>query len=291
MISTYKCEKCNWIGAICMNEIYVFDGGVGDVLFVYEDSIVLKHKGALNALAMGVHGDKTIFYSDLTSVQFKRAGLLAGHIQFSLMGGRESTGGVLAAASDENTITFNSDVNEMAEKVVAYIENKIRESRAARNAPVQVQAAPVSVADELIKFKQLLDMGVISQEEFDAKKAELMGGGQPVPASAKNNEPEQQEITYTLSISQKEQFFIGNSDIMVSIDGNSPRILKNGGEEIVVELSEGEHRVEFSFSFRKTAVIVYLNQNSRLFAEWDRTWGTIKVTGDANTNMMKAKKR
>ncbi len=32
----------------------------------------------------------------------------------------------------------------------------------------------VSIADEILKFKQLLDMGAITQEEFDAKKKELL---------------------------------------------------------------------------------------------------------------------
>jgi len=32
-----------------------------------------------------------------------------------------------------------------------------------------------SAADELRKFKELLDMGVITQEEFDAKKKQLLG--------------------------------------------------------------------------------------------------------------------
>lgn len=32
-----------------------------------------------------------------------------------------------------------------------------------------------SVADELKKFKELLDMGILSQEEFDAKKKQLLG--------------------------------------------------------------------------------------------------------------------
>ena len=32
-----------------------------------------------------------------------------------------------------------------------------------------------SAADELKKFKELLDMGVITQEEFDAKKKQLLG--------------------------------------------------------------------------------------------------------------------
>ena len=40
----------------------------------------------------------------------------------------------------------------------------------------QSPAAPtLSAADELKKFKELLDMGVISQEDFDAKKKKLLG--------------------------------------------------------------------------------------------------------------------
>lgn len=33
----------------------------------------------------------------------------------------------------------------------------------------------ISAADELKKFKELFDMGVITQEEFDAKKKQLLG--------------------------------------------------------------------------------------------------------------------
>ena len=33
----------------------------------------------------------------------------------------------------------------------------------------------VSAADEIKKFKELLDLGVITQEEFDAKKKQLLG--------------------------------------------------------------------------------------------------------------------
>ena len=39
----------------------------------------------------------------------------------------------------------------------------------------QSSGASVSAADELRKFKELLDSGVISQEEFDAKKKQLLG--------------------------------------------------------------------------------------------------------------------
>ena len=33
----------------------------------------------------------------------------------------------------------------------------------------------VSAADELKKYKDLLDAGIITQEEFDAKKKQLLG--------------------------------------------------------------------------------------------------------------------
>jgi len=33
----------------------------------------------------------------------------------------------------------------------------------------------ISSADELKKFKELLDYGIITQEEFDAKKKQLLG--------------------------------------------------------------------------------------------------------------------
>ena len=38
-----------------------------------------------------------------------------------------------------------------------------------------VPASTISAADELKKFKELLDSGVITQEEFDAKKKQLLG--------------------------------------------------------------------------------------------------------------------
>ena len=37
------------------------------------------------------------------------------------------------------------------------------------------QQQPSSAADEIRKFKELLDCGIITQEEFDAKKKQLLG--------------------------------------------------------------------------------------------------------------------
>lgn len=41
--------------------------------------------------------------------------------------------------------------------------------------PSNSEKTSFSVADELIKYKELLDAGVLSQEEFDKKKQQLLG--------------------------------------------------------------------------------------------------------------------
>ena len=157
----------------------IFDGGLKDVLYMYEDRVVISHRGALNALAMGIKGDKTIYYADITSIQHKKPGFASGYIQFSIPGGNESRGGIFSAMSDENTIALKSDAAIMheAKEVVDFLNQKVREAKAGAHAAPTViqQAAAPSAADELKKFKELLDMGAISQEEYDAKKKQLLG--------------------------------------------------------------------------------------------------------------------
>ena len=63
---------------------------------------------------------------------------------------------------------------------VAIAVKRINEAIAAYKKANNTPAAAVVVnntssADELKKFKELLDMGIISQEEFDAKKKQLLG--------------------------------------------------------------------------------------------------------------------
>ena len=52
---------------------------------------------------------------------------------------------------------------------------KIWQEDSKLNESVIKQEIPQSNADELKKYKELLDSGVITQEEFDAKKKQLLG--------------------------------------------------------------------------------------------------------------------
>lgn len=63
-------------------------------------------------------------------------------------------------------------INAKAVELLHSLKDNKSEAAPAADAPAQ-QA--VSAADEILKFKQLLDAGVITQEEFNAKKAQLLG--------------------------------------------------------------------------------------------------------------------
>ena len=55
------------------------------------------------------------------------------------------------------------------------IENYINQAKNIIVSPKTTTVNQVSAADEILKFKNLLDQGIITQEEFDKKKKELLG--------------------------------------------------------------------------------------------------------------------
>lgn len=64
---------------------------------------------------------------------------------------------------------------ENRDKVVEVLSGLIAERQ--KNQPVQTIAreAPQTSADEIVRYKELLDQGIITQEEFNAKKRQLLG--------------------------------------------------------------------------------------------------------------------
>ena len=142
--------------------------GANGRLIVCEDKIIISR------VAPGVYydpshaGDKTIPMSAIQSVQFREGAF----IQFGILGGRESVGDIFNAAFDENTIMLKRGENsEKGREIKNYIEKRILEISNAKGTVIQQS----SYADELLKLKQLLDIGAITQEEFDAKKKQLLG--------------------------------------------------------------------------------------------------------------------
>lgn len=51
----------------------------------------------------------------------------------------------------------------------------LKSCKVSQEKPQATAPAAPSTADELLKFKQLLDMGAITEAEYNAKKAQLLG--------------------------------------------------------------------------------------------------------------------
>ncbi len=145
--------------------------GYNGTLVLGDTGVTIKRgvKGFLLGGGM-LRGDKTIPYSSITAVQLKAAGMSAGYIQLSLMGGQEAKAGLLQSTMDENSVHFYRKSNAAFAEAKRVIEERMQSSRGG----TVVQAASSS-ADELAKFAQLRDSGVITEEEFQKKKKDLLG--------------------------------------------------------------------------------------------------------------------
>ena len=153
--------------------IYQLKGYNGQ-LYVYEDKLIIERKGFFGMVTNGLAGSKTIPMSSIQNIQLKKAGaLFNGFIQFGVLGGIEKQNGITGAINDENSVVFLEDCNERATEIKNYIE-KIILSRNNNHSNIS-QSENFSAADEILKLKQLLDMGILTQDEFDAKKKQLLG--------------------------------------------------------------------------------------------------------------------
>ena len=159
--------------------IYHVSGSFGQAIDVYENKCVITRKVSLGSLVTGgfTNGEKTIYYVDCVGVQFKRygTGLTNGYLQLETS--TSFSKGKASNFVNENTFIITSEEqNEQCKEIADYIKEKIEEVKQQKSmSQTTTVVQQTSVADEIKKFKELLDMGVITQEEFDAKKKQLLG--------------------------------------------------------------------------------------------------------------------
>lgn len=175
-VMEYANEKIRGAKNKTVNYKYCLQAHTGTKLEVYDDYVVLYYvptRGFMgNILRGGTTGGKRLSFADITSIQFMEpVAATYGFIQFTYPGSGEGKAGVVQAVDDENSIPISKTNLELAREIVEYIEQTRRKIKAGAT----TVASQLSAADELKKFKELLDMGVITQEEFDAKKKQLLG--------------------------------------------------------------------------------------------------------------------
>jgi hypothetical protein len=135
-------------------------------------TVLIERIGFLARASVG-KGSKRIPIRQITAVQFKSAGpLVNGFIQFTLGGGNEQRSRfgrqTTDAVHDENSVLF------WTRQQAAFTQ--LREAvEAAIAAPLYNGAAPPDAVDQLRRLAELRDAGVVSEHEFEAAKARLLG--------------------------------------------------------------------------------------------------------------------
>jgi len=159
--------------------------GANNTLIVYEDRVLLTKEGLLQKYRGGMGGDRTIYYRDMMSIEYKKPKIDNGYIKFIMPGSVDATARsgfgtssaqTWAANLDPNNVIlasgFSKAIGENADKCYSIIMEQFNKAKSAVNSPITVQAS--TSADELAKFKKLLDDGVITQDEFEVKKKQLL---------------------------------------------------------------------------------------------------------------------
>ncbi|MGL5896457.1 MAG: SHOCT domain-containing protein [Lactococcus lactis] len=158
---------------------YIAKGANGQVE-AYDDKVVITRKGFFGIVSQGIKGDRTIYYSDIKGIEYKKPTFMAnGYIQFITSAELANTssvniiGGTTSAAlKDPNTIVLRAFKKENVvqyESLHNFVMKKFEESKNSTSSNLNN-----SIADELNKFKKLLDSGIISQEDFDNQKSKLL---------------------------------------------------------------------------------------------------------------------
>jgi hypothetical protein len=149
--------------------------GVTGRLSVEGDFVVIRRKGALAKMNYGwTRGEKRIPIRAINAVQMKRPGVSNGYIQFTLGGGAESTKGLMAATKDENSVIFRKRSLREFEAIRHYVEEQIGRASPPGAAPPPPVTPRADIPEQLRKLAELRDAGVITHEEFDAKKTDLL---------------------------------------------------------------------------------------------------------------------
>jgi len=141
--------------------------GLNGTISVYEDKVVISRKG-LHTVTLGKETD--VMISRVQGVSFREAGFSAGYLRILLAGDKPDVAGT---DMNPHTIMFKKKNNEDMKKIKDTIYDLV--NNALKSDVGTTVINQISSADELKKFKDLLDSGIITQEEFEAKKKELLG--------------------------------------------------------------------------------------------------------------------
>lgn len=130
------------------------------------------------AATIGIKITKKTFAQGISKVIPLVGGIISGGLTYASMKpmGTRLRNTLFESVNNYSKDDFNKDFQKMKNEMPDIIDVDFTdlEDEILKNVDVEVKNMEFSVADEILKYKQLLDMGVLTKEEFDLKKDELL---------------------------------------------------------------------------------------------------------------------
>src|SRR5699024_10885351 len=155
--------------------------GLNGSLEVFEDRVVISRKTAMGFFFQGNKGNREIYFSDIKAIEFKKPTFSAnGYLRFitNAESSQNQSVGLIGtkadALKDPNDIIVRTINKKTVKKsvetyrIAKQILNKYKCVTQKRNTQTN------SNAEEIKKYKEILDNEIIIQEEFDNKKKQLL---------------------------------------------------------------------------------------------------------------------
>lgn len=154
------------------NALFYVDGREGTIA-IFDDFIQLDFTGsALKKYLSAFGGVKKIYYPQINSIQKRDAGsVLLGSIEFEVPGMSYSGRG---RGQSENVIHYELYYQEEVDKIYEFVNKKILNIQKNKANPQSNASNETNALLEIKKAKELLDMGAITQEEFDNIKKDFL---------------------------------------------------------------------------------------------------------------------
>ncbi|WP_273729143.1 SHOCT domain-containing protein [Leuconostoc mesenteroides] len=166
-----------------MGKAFIVVKGRNGIVSAFEDRIEISRKNVVGFLTQGIKADRIIHYRDMTSIETKRPSFVTnGYMQFIInpeLSVKQKvsivSGTTVESMKDPNAVIFTAmqkktlkEFDELKEYVLSRLDFYNSQQQ-------NVISHSVNGFDDLTKLKSLLDDGVITQEDFDAKKKQILG--------------------------------------------------------------------------------------------------------------------
>ncbi|UTC13203.1 hypothetical protein A4W75_05460 [Latilactobacillus curvatus] len=173
-------EKLNRI------KVMLDDAGVSDLFGTKKEvkalpEIISDNENILYATSGLVDGNTVLAVLTDIRILFIDKGLVYGikssEIPLNMINGVSYSKGMVLGSISVVNGAITTKIDNVSKATAPIFVDKIKDATAAlkQNSQQTIVTNTSSTADEILKFKNLLDQGIITDEEFTAKKKELLG--------------------------------------------------------------------------------------------------------------------